>query len=261
MDADDWQIPPIARSVNHDAPTRPEPANFPTTCWSWISSAGASPGPDAKEAFDELCRMYWHPIYSMIRRKGYNAGDAADLTQDYFARLLDGRLMRVADRGRGRFRTLLRTDCRYFLADEVDRRTAVKRGGGRTSISIDADGERRFLLAGRDEDDPEQMFDRVWALTLLDRAHDRLACIEVKAGRTKAFEHLQGTLTGHPRPRPYGEIAERLGMSVDAVQAAVVRLRRRYRDALRTEIAATLKTPTPDLIDDEIRDLIAALTR
>jgi DNA-directed RNA polymerase specialized sigma24 family protein len=251
---------PSTRSSLRDE--RPPMAIFPTTQWSCIAEASDPDSPGAHAALAELCRSYWYPIYSLIRSRGHPPDEAADLTQDYFGRLLGGGLLRTADRRKGRFRSLLRTDCGYFLADQRDRRRARKRGGGRERLPLDiADAERRYRLEPSDRLGPEPLFDRAWALDLLGRALDRLAREEATAGRGTTFERLRVVLTDGPRVVPYAAIAERLGTTEGAVEAAVRRLRGRYRVALRAEVAATLDDPSEAQVDDEIRDLFVALGR
>jgi RNA polymerase sigma-70 factor (ECF subfamily) len=239
-------------------------ALFPTTQWGSVAVAVGPDSPEARDALAGLCRSYWYPIYVLIRSRGYDADEAADLTQDYFLRLLGGRLLRAADRSKGRFRALLRTDCAFFLADHHDRLRAHKRGPGVLPSPEAAD--RRYRQESSERLDPDAQFDRAWALELLGRAVDRLARSEDAAGRATAFERLRGVLTDATRTAPYAAIAAELGTTEGAVQAAAVRLRHRYRAALRAEVAATL-TPGDDgrvgedAIDDEIRALFAALAR
>jgi RNA polymerase sigma-70 factor (ECF subfamily) len=224
-------------------------APFPTTRWSRVVQAGASADPGACEALDDLCRAYWYPLYAFIRRKGYDPDRAADLTQEYFARLLDSDLLARADRHKGRFRSFLRTDCGFFLAHQAERDRARNRGGGVIPLSIDArDAEGCYLREPADHGlTPDRLFDRAWALRLLDRVLERLAHEHAEAGQSERFEALRTTL------------AARLGTTEAAVEAAARRLRRRYRAVLREQIAATLNDPTEAAIDAEIRDLFAAL--
>jgi RNA polymerase sigma-70 factor (ECF subfamily) len=236
------------------------PASFPTTCWSLVARAGGASSPDAREALEVLCRAYWFPIYAFIRRHGADMEAARDLTQTYFARLLDKDLFLVADPQKGRLRSFLKTDCTFFLADERDRERAQKRGGERAMIRIEAlDAEDRYRRELADELTPERQFDRTWALTLLERVLNQLAGEYANSGRTALFERLQIVLTlGSPRS-PYAALASQLSMTQGAVQVAVHRLRRRYRAILREGIAATLDNPTDAEVEDEIRALFAAL--
>jgi RNA polymerase sigma-70 factor (ECF subfamily) len=237
-------------------------ALFPTTQWGCVAEASGPDSPKARAAVAELCRIYWFPIYSFIRSKGYSPDAAADLTQQYFGRLLGGRVIAAADRRKGRFRSLLRTDCRFFLADERDRAYASKRQLERGWLSLDsADAERRYRLEPSDRLDPDRLFDRTWALDLLARALDRLTANELAAGRGATFERLRALLTDGPRVVPYAQLAGELGIGVTAVQSAVQRLRGRYRTVLRAEVIATLDDPTEDAIEDEIHALFEALGR
>jgi RNA polymerase sigma-70 factor (ECF subfamily) len=235
---------------------------FPTTHWSRVAQAGDLASPDARAALAELCSAYWYPIYVLIRRRGHDADAALDLTQDYFARLLAKGTIAAADHRKGRFRAFLRTDCGFFLAHEHERGQALKRGGGRAPLSIDArDAEGCYLREPADDTTPERLFDRTWALNLLGTVLDRLAREYADMGRAAQFEALQGGLGGTANVIPYAELATRLGTTEAAVQQAVRRLRLRYRVLLREAIAATLNAPDEAAIDDEIHGLFAALAR
>ena len=208
----------------------------------------------------ELCGSYWYPIYALIRRRGHPAEEARDLTQDYFARLLENGTLVAADPARGRFRAYLKTDCGYFLADCRDRDRALKRGGGRAIVSFDAiEAEGRYLDEPAGDPTPERLFDRAWALTLLESVLDLLASEYAETGRAALFDALRPVLTEGPGTVPYAEIAVRLGTTEAAVQQAIQRLRKRYRVALRDQIAATLDAPDEDSVEDEVRALFRAL--
>ena len=236
------------------------PASFPTTRWSLIARAGGISSPEACEALELLCRAYWFPIYTFIRRHGADAEAARDLTQTYFARLLEKDLLLAADPQKGRFRSFLKTDCTYFLADQRDRDRAQKRGGVRALIRFEAlDAEDRYRREMADELTPERQFDRTWALNLLDRVLDQLAAECVESGRGALFERLQVALTPGSLLSSYAALAAQLGMTKGAVQVAIHRLRRRYRAILREQIAATLDSPTDADVEDEIRALFATL--
>jgi RNA polymerase sigma-70 factor (ECF subfamily) len=242
--------------------TSDHPADFPTTRWSRITRAADPAGPEARAALAELCAAYWYPIYALIRRRGHNPDAALDLTQDYFARLLEKGTLAAANPDKGRFRAFLRTDCSFFLSDRGDRDRALRRGGGRAVLSIDArDAEGRYLVEPADDLTAERLFDRAWALTLLARALDRLAAAEAAAGRGPLFERLQGTLGGGASTIAHGEVARALGLSPEAVHQAASRLRKHYRAALHDEIAATLDDPKDAAVEAEIRDLFEALGR
>ena len=215
-----------------------------------------------RAALAELCAAYWYPIYALVRRLGHGEVDALDLTQEYFARLLEKPVLAAADPSRGRFRAFLRTDCGFFLNGVRDRALAQKRGGERPPVSIDArDAEGRYLVEPADELTPERLFDRAWGMTLLGRALDRLAADYAATGRERLFERLQGALTGESRSMSHAHIAGELGMTEAAVQQAAHRLRRRYKATLRDEIAATLDDPSDEAVEAEIRDLFNALGR
>ncbi len=234
---------------------------FPTTRWSRVAAALDPAEPGARAALEELCRSYWYPLYALIRRKGHTPDEAADLTQADFVRLLDTGLIARADRRKGRFRAFLRTDCGYFLAHQAEQGRAQKRGGGETPLSIDArDAEGRYLREPADPGlTPDRLFDRAWALRLLAGTLERLAREYAESGRSALFEALQVVLSEGPRSVPYATIAARLGTTEGAVPAAVQRLRRRYREVLRELVAATLEVPDDAAVDEELRELFAAL--
>ena len=239
-------------------PGRPSPGQFPSTHWSRVVAAGDPGTPEAQEALATLCNAYWYPIYAYIRRRGHGPEAAQDLTQDFFAYLLERDLIAKADPGRGRFRSFLRGVCANHLGNLRDRSNADKRGGGLPVLSIDAsDAEGRYAREPAHELTPDRIFDRSWALTLLGLVLEKLRREYEEAGGASTFEELQGVLTGGRTDDPYATIAARLGTSEGAVRVAVHRLRRRYGILLRAEIAATVHDPGE--VDDEIRSLFAAL--
>ena len=236
----------------------PSPGHFPTTQWSRVILAGDPDAPLARESLAELCSAYWYPLYAYIRRCGHGPEQARDLTQDFFARLLEKGLLAEADPARGRFRSFLRTVCAHFLANRRDHEQAKKRGGGRTVLSIDpVDAEGKYTLERADGLTPERIFERSWALTLLGRVLDGLGREYDEAGKAATFEALRGLLAGDPETPSYAAVAARLGTTEGAARVAAFRLRRRYGELLRREITSTLAEPTE--VDDEIRDLFAAL--
>lgn len=242
----------------HDRSDGPAAAHFPTTRWSLVLQAGSPHAPLARESLAELCGAYWYPLYAYIRRRGHDPEQARDLTQDFFARALEKGLLSEADATRGRFRSFLRTVCAHFLANRRDWDQARKRGGGRTAVPIDSvDAEGRYALELAHELTPERIFDRSWALTLLRRVLDQLGREYAEAGKAATFETLRGMLAGDSAVDSYAAVAGRLGTTPGAARVAAHRLRRRYGDLLRQEIAATLVDPRG--IDDEIQDLFAAL--
>ena len=230
---------------------------FATTHWSVVVSAGGSRSAEVERALAVLCENYWFPLYAFARRAGYSAEDAEDLTQEFFARLLVQRFFTKADREKGKFRTFLLAALKHFLADQRDRAHAQKRGGSRTVISLDGlDAETRYGLEPVSSLTPEKMFEKQWALSLLEHVLSRLHAEMAAEGKSALFEALKDTLTG-VRSIAYAAIGTQLGMTEGAVKVAVHRLRRRYRDLLREQITETVTSP--DEIGDEIRYLLSCL--
>jgi RNA polymerase sigma-70 factor (ECF subfamily) len=229
---------------------------FATTRWSLIVAArGESPA--AREALAELCQLYWYPLYAYIRRCAHAHDEAQDLTQEFFALLLERDDLARLDPNRGRFRAFLLAACRHFLANQRDRQQALKRGGGCRLLSLDfADADRRYAAEPGHEQTPERLFERRWALTLLDRVMQGLRRHYETTNQLALFERLKGFLAGEAG-ESYAEAAATLGMSEGAVKVAAHRLRQRYRDLLRTEIAQTVEDAAA--VDDEIRALFTAL--
>ena len=223
---------------------------------AWSSRRVPRSGAEARAALAELCRAYWYPIYASIRRKRHDPNDAHDLTQKYFARLLEKGVIAAAEQCKGRFRTFLRTDCQHFLIDKYRRQNA--RGGGVRPISIDVrDAEGRYRIEPADEMTPERQFDRAWAITLLDRALGLLAREYESKGKAQVFEILKPVLVQGEVDLPVPELAARLGKPVGAVYTAVHRLKRRYGQILLAEVAATLDGESSP--EEEIRLLYDAL--
>ena len=242
-------------STHGELPPRPA---FVTTHWSIVVSAGRNDTPHARDALEKLCRSYWSPIYAFVRRQGHGPHDAQDLTQEFFARLLGKKQLAGADPARGRFRSFLLASLKHFLANEWDKARAQKRGGGQVLIPIDvATAETSCGVDPADQLTADKIFERRWALTLLEHVLSRLRAEYVSDGREKLFEQLKPTLTEASRTVAYAEIATRLGTTEGAVKVAVHRLRQRYREVLRAEIADTVASPGE--VEDEIRNLFAAL--
>ena len=236
----------------------PAPGHFPTTRWSRVILAGDPDAPLARESLAELCNAYWYPLYAFIRRRGHDPERARDLTQDFFARLLEKGLLSEADPSRGRFRAFLRTVCAHFLANRRDHERAKKRGGGVAVLPIDpADAEGRYARELADGLTPERIFERSWTLTLLGRVLDQLGREYDEAGKATTFEALRGMLDGTSDATSYAAVAARMGTTEGAARVAAHRLRRRYGVLLRREIASTVAGP--DEVEDEIRQLFAAL--
>lgn len=231
---------------------------FVTTRWSVVVSAQDSPSPDADRALELLCRAYWYPLYAHVRRKGYAAADAEDLTQAYFARLLEKRWLGAVDRNRGRFRSFLLSSLTHFLSNEWEKARAQKRGGHVSLVPLDGvAGEERFGLEPADSGSAEREFDRRWALALLDTVLARLGREYEEAGKADAFRVLKSALGGDREALGYARLSAELGISEGAARVAVHRLRQRYRELLREEIAQTVAGP--EEVADEMRHLFAAL--
>ena len=229
---------------------------FATTRWTLVLAAGQR----SSEALNSLCETYWYPVYAFVRHQGFDADAALDLTQEFFARVLEKNYFGHADPARGRFRAFLLTSARHFLSNERDRARALKRGGSTPIVSLDAEtAEGAYQLEGRDDLTPEKLFDAHWATVTLDRALARLQRAYAAAGNPETFEGLKGYLTGDSEDVSYAEVARTLKSTEAAVKVAVHRLRRRFREALVEEIADTVSSPAE--IDAEIRHLREAVKR
>jgi RNA polymerase sigma factor (sigma-70 family) len=232
----------------------PATESFPTTHWSLIKKAGAPASSQARAALEELCSVYWYPLYAFIRRKGNSPDRALDLTQDFFARLLEKDILTAVDQHKGRFRGFLQVTCKNFLIDAWRQKREVTA----SAISIDArTAEGRYMIEPADNMTPERLFDRAWAFSLLDRVLSLLAAEYAEPSSSQLFNQLKVALTEGKGAVRAAEVAARLGMSEDAVHSASHRLRKRYRAILQEQIAATLDDPSE--LDDEIRSLFDAL--
>jgi RNA polymerase sigma factor (sigma-70 family) len=213
--------------------------------------------PDAQTALAKLCRIYWYPLYAYVRREGCSAPDAQDLTQEFFARLLEKNYLAQVERQKGKFRSFLLAALRHFLSDQRDRARAAKRGGGADCISLDAQtAEQRYRLEPMDRMDAEKIYERRWAMTLLEQALTRLRDEASAAGKTEQFERLRSFVAGES-DISCGEAADQLRLTESAVKSAVHRLRQRYRELVREEIGHTVADPAE--IDEEIRYLKAVI--
>jgi RNA polymerase sigma-70 factor (ECF subfamily) len=229
---------------------------FATTHWSVVLSAQDRSSARSTEALEQLCRAYWYPLYAHARRAGHNPADAEDLTQGFFTRLLAKDYLKSAASDKGRFRTFLLVAFKRFQANEWDREHALKRGGFAPVVSIDEEvAESRFAAEPSHNLQPDVLFDRQWAATLLERAVAQLREEYVASARARLFEYLQSCLAGDESSLPYAAIAERLKLTEPAVKMAVHRLRARYREILRAEIAHTVCAP--EEIEDELRHLFS----
>jgi RNA polymerase sigma-70 factor (ECF subfamily) len=232
-----------------------QPKRFATTRWSMIANAVA--GEDGGGALTSLCELYWYPLYAFVRRSGRDAEEARDLTQSFFAAILSRNDLASVDPARGRFRSWLLASMRNFLANDWDKKTAQKRGGGARLLSIDErDAEDRYLNEPRDETTPEKLYLRRWALLLLDQALTSLREECARANKGAMFDALKGTLTGGRRDEGWDELATALDMTPGALKVAAHRLKRRYREVLRETIADTVGDES---VDDEIQVLISAV--
>jgi RNA polymerase sigma-70 factor (ECF subfamily) len=235
--------------------------DFLPTRWTVVVAAAAQQAPDerARAALAELAQTYWYPLYAYIRRRGYEAAAAEDLTQEFFAQLIEKQFLATVNREKGRFRAFLLACVNHFLANERDRARAQKRGGTRKIISLD-EGESRYATESRgrgaDTMTPERLFERRWALAVLERVLQRLQIEYASAGRASLFTALKETLTGSAA-EGHADIAAKLGMTAGAVKVAAHRLRGRYRDILRDEIAQTVATPED--VAEEIAYLMKCL--
>ena len=231
---------------------------FVTTHWSVVLAAGDASSTAARAALEQLCRTYWYPIYAHVRRRGYAPEDAQDLTQEFFARLLAKQWLGMVDRSRGRFRTFLLGAFSHFLANEWHRARCEKRGGGQPLVSWDqATAENRYRAEPVDNLTPEKIYQKRWAATLLEQVLSRLREEHVAAGKRAFFEAVKAFLWGEKNTLSQARLAADLGLSEGALKVAVHRLRRRYRELLRAEIAQTVAGP--DEVDEELRELRAVL--
>ena len=240
----------------------PVRAVFATTRWTVVLAAGAAndSSPQVAAALEQLCRAYWYPLYAFVRRRGWAPHDAEDLTQGFFRRLLEKGALGAANPDKGRFRSFLLASLKHFLANEWDRLRAQKRGGALPHLELDAlSAETRYRLEPADpRADADALYDRQWALALLEQV---LACLRAEfatAGNEAQFEKMKTFLTAGRGEIPYAEAAARLGVSEGALRVAVHRLRKRYRDLLREEIAQTVASPAE--VEDELAALFRALS-
>jgi len=235
------------------------PAVFATTHWSVVLTAGQNDVPQAQDALEKLCQTYWYPLYAYVRRRGYARADAEDLTQAFFAWLLERNWLGGADQQRGRFRSFLLTSFSRFLANEWDKARTQKRGGGRmVSLPFDV-ADTQCAREPVDNLTPEQSYEWRWALTLLEQVMNRLSAEFVTDGKAEFFEALKPCLLGERTKQPYAALASKLGMTEGSVKVAVHRLRQRYRQLLRDEIANTVAEP--EEVEEELRYLFAVLAR
>jgi RNA polymerase sigma factor (sigma-70 family) len=230
---------------------------FATTHWTVVLAAGRRHEPQADRALEQLCQTYWFPLYAYVRRRGHDKANAEDLVQAFFARFLAKNYLEGLSAERGRFRAFLLASLKHFLANEWDKSQRQKRGGGVTHLSLDwQTADTKFQVAATNEPSPDQAFDREWALALLCKVIERLQAECVADGKAKLFEQLKVFLAEGKGETAQSEVAKALGMEEGAVRVAVHRLRKRYRQLLRDEIASTLSDPA--MVDEEMRALFGA---
>ena len=231
---------------------------FPTTHWSAVLAARNQYTPESQRALENLCETYWYPLYAYIRRQGYPADQAQDLTQGFLLRFLEKSYLQDVQRERGRFRSFLLASLQHFLSNERDRERAKKRGGGAALLPLVLEtAERRYTLEPPDNVTPEKIFERQWAVAVLEQVHSELRLEFERAGKAHVFGYISAFLTGD-EPPSYAEVSASLEVSEGAARVAVHRLRRRYGQLLRAALSQTVSSP--DEIDDEIRFLQAALS-
>jgi RNA polymerase sigma-70 factor (ECF subfamily) len=238
--------------------TGPAAQIFPSTHWSVVLAAHSDDPARARDALEQLCTVYWYPLYAYLRRRGHQPADAEDLVQGFIEHLLERHFFQAANPDKGRFRSYLLASLNHFLADAAARAGRLKRGAGKPFLSLDAMGaERRYALEPSDPSDPEQLFERRWALTLLDTVLQRLEMEAAESGRANLFLQIKGVLLGERSAVPYAELGPQLGLSEAALAMTVLRLRRRYRELVREEIAHTVSSPVE--IEEEMRHLFHVL--
>ena len=232
---------------------------FATTQWSIVSTAGDTASPEARAALEHLCRTYWFPLYAYVRRRGHATHDAQDLTQAFFAQLLEHGYLARADPRRGRFRTFLVVALNHFLTNEWHRQTALKRGGAVILLSWDQAGaEATYLAEAVASSDPEALFERRWALTIVERAVARVAQEMNTEGRAALFEALKPSLVGERETAGYAALATQFGTTEAAIKMTALRLRRRFASVLRDEVAQTVVNPAD--VEDELRHMLKVLS-
>ncbi|MGH9320232.1 MAG: RNA polymerase sigma factor [Vicinamibacteria bacterium] len=231
---------------------------FATTSWTQVLAAREAPSSESRQALEGLCQAYWYPIYAFVRRQGHGPEESRDLTQGYFAQLLEKGYLEDFDPALGRFRVFLKASVKNFLSKEREKAHAWKRGGHTQIVSLSADEvEGRYRYEPMERLTPEEIFERRWALTLLERVLGKLRREFEDAGRGEQFEKLKGFLTGEEAKVPYREVAKELGSTDSAVRTSVHRLRQRFGKLLRQEIAETVAAPNE--VEDEMRHLLRVI--
>lgn len=230
---------------------------FATTRWTVVLTAGSAGAPGADQALEDLCSTYWYALYAYVRRQGHSKEDAEDLVQSFFARFLAKNYLEGLSSAKGKFRAFLLASLKHFLANEWDRSGRKKRGGHATHLSLDwSQADQRYQVDPADALSPDKLYDRAWAVTLLERVLVRLRQENAAEGKSAAFEALKPFLTVGKSAIPYSDVAKSLATTEEAARVAVHRLRRRYRALLRDEVAQTLSHPGQ--VEEEMRALLEA---
>ncbi len=245
-------------SESADSPGAVAQALFATTHWSVVLAAADQESPEGSAALEQLCQTYWHPIYFFIRRRGHGVADAQDLTQAFFVHILSRAFLARANPAKGKFRSFILGSLKYFLADESARLQAKKRGGGLTPVFLDAQtAESLYRLEAVDRMDAEKLFERRWAIALLDRVLERLEAEFLARDRKSVFDQLRVFLLGERGSPSYAEVAGSLQMTEGAVKVAVHRLRQHYQELFREEVANTVEQPGE--VNEEVKHLFSVL--
>jgi len=251
----DHQSDTISAATLH---TMTGPADFPTTRWTLVAAASRDPSTTSRDALAYLCERYWYPLYAYVRRRGYPPNEAKDLTQGFFALLLERKYFERADPDKGHFRSFLLSSLKFFLSDEADRAETQKRGGGKVVLPFEiTSAETLYEREPFHDENPERIFERRWARATLDHVIASLRDEFVRHGRLDHFNRLKVFLLGQAEV-PYAELAIQLDTSEGALKVGIHRLRKRYRELLRAEIAETVTSP--EAVDGEMRFLAAALS-
>lgn len=245
---------------SHDLRPPDAPRGFATTRWSLVLAAGEK-RPDSRSALEELCRAYWYPLYRFVRNRGFDPEQAADLTQGFFARLIERNDFEKVRQEKGRFRSFLLASIRHYISNELDKANAQKRGGGVALFSIDsAAAEQKYALEPAISETPDVVFDKSWALALLEQAQAKLRSEFTRGGKSDWYEQLHPYLGGERADLPaYRELADELGVSESAVKVNVHRMRQQFRKLLRQEIANTVASEQD--VDDELQRMFTVLSR
>jgi RNA polymerase sigma factor (sigma-70 family) len=239
--------------------TPADTSRFATTHWSVVLAAGSPESTRYQEALEELCRTYWFPLYAFLRRRGCDTHQAEDYIQAFFTRMLEKHSLNAVDMKLGKFRSFLLASLKNFVANEIDHIQAQKRGGRHTVLSLDfGNAERQYISEPSHEMSPEKLFEKSWAITVLQHAMNQLEAEFASSNKRSLFDHLRVYLTAEAGVIPYRDVAVQLEMTEGAVKMAVHRLRSRYRDLLREKVAQTVAAQ--EQIDEEIHELLAVLS-